>query len=318
MPSEICAPAREAGCAANAVTAPCAPLPCLAGFNFPLALAAGDGRPRIPETLSVSPDPGARFVLQLRDLRLLGVPAWLREVPGDQLHTAIFGGKEPAFSRRLGKLRDAKLFHVDRVLGSGFNRVRLTNRGRDLLVEHGVMAEADVWVPRAFLPLKDMTHGHLVAGTALLLDAKLPFRWDAIFPSWTTQRRVTPTPVVIPDLLAIRATPARPPGRVWAIEIDLGGERLKGTLLPKLALLARDLTSWANGGEARIVVLTRGTKRLQALRTAVAAASLPVPVAADLLPRETGRAGIEALRRLISPPAKPTSQSHGAQHEPSQ
>lgn len=291
--------------------------PALAGFRLPPGLACGDGRPHVPDAFVAPRDPLAEFVLQRRDLALLGSLAWLRELRGDQAHWAHFATKESVFSRRLGKLQEQplKLLKVDRFAQTSFNRLKLTGRGCASLVEHCVMDERDIFVPRAFLPMKDVTHGHLVAALGLVLDRGVPVTWHAIFPSWTIQRRVAPTPAALPDVVAVRASARRPPGRICAFEIDLGTERLRGAdgFVSKLVLLANELTTWVNGGEARIVILTRGPKRLLALRAAVAEARLPVPTVADLLPSETGRPGIEALSRLLSRGEKSTLQADGGQ-----
>lgn len=287
-------------------------LPALPGFRLPAELLVGDGFPVVPPTVLPTADPRAAFVLQPRDLGLLGKVGWSRELPGEVAHRETFRTAASVFSRRLGILQAQHLVHVQRYLGVAHNQLRLSTRGRDVLLDHGVMGERDIFVPRDFLPPKDMTHHYLVAETALLLKAGLPFRWDAVFPSWLLQRRLRPTPAAIPDLLAVRGSPTRPPGRIWAFEIDLGGERLKGTFLPKLGVLAGLLDGWAAGGDTRIVILTRGVRRAEALRMGVEALGLPVTVVVGVLPPETGRAGFEALRRLLSPPAKPTSQASGS------
>ncbi len=281
--------------------------PALLGFRLPDGLLIGDGAPVIPETFHPSADPRAAFVLQPRDLYLLGLLGWCRELPGDIAHPVTFGTSASVFSRRLGILERERLLYARRFMGVAHNQIRLAPRGRDFLVEHGVMDEADIFVPRDYLPPKDMTHHYLVAETALLLKDNLPVRWDAVFPSWLLQRRVRPTLPAIADVLALRASATRPPGRIWAYEIDLGGERMK-TLLTKLTVLAGLLHEWVAGGDARIFILTRGVKRRAALEGAIAAAALPVSVIVAVLPRETGRAGFLALRSLLSPPAKPISQ----------
>ncbi len=295
--------------AVTATTRP--PIPALLGFRLPDGLLVGDGFPVVPPTFFPSADPRATFVLQPRDLGLLGRVGWSRELPGEVAHRETFQTAPSVFSRRLGILEEHRLLHRQRFLGIAHIQLRLSTRGRDVVLDHGVMDAGDIFVPRDFLPPKDMTHHYLVAETALLLKVGLPFQWDAVFPSWLLQRRLHPQPPAIADLVAVRASATRQPGRIWAFEIDLGGERLKGTFLPKLGVLAGLLHEWVAGGDARIVVLTRGVRRAEALRTGVAAIGLPVTVVVGVLPQETGRAGFEALRRLLSPPAKPTSQASG-------
>lgn len=296
--------------------------PLLASFTLPRGLAIGDGRPHIPASFSPIPAPMASFVLQRRDLALLGVGSWVREFRGDDVKELIYHGSRSITSRRCKILEGQGLARFDQVLGNGFIRGMLTAKGRDLLAELGVMAERDIFVPRSFLPLKDMAHGHLVAGLSLLLDANVGMHWDCVWPSWLLQRRLAErrpaqirlesAPESISDVLAARAPTANKPGRLWAFEIDLGGERLKKTLLPKLATLAKQLLSWSGGADCRIAIFTRGPKRLVALKALIGEAKLPVVVRCDRLPSVATGSELGSLRRLLNPPVKPLSQATGA------
>jgi hypothetical protein len=293
--------------------------PLLASFTLPRGLAIGDGRPHIPASFSPAADPTATFVLQPRDLELLGIGGWVREFRGDDVCELLFHGSRSIFSRRLGILDIQGLVRRERLLRNGNTRGLLTAKGRDLLVEHGVMADEDIFQPRSFLPLKDMAHGHLVAGLSLLLDANVGMHWNAVWPSWLVQRRLAqrrpaqirlePAPESIPDVLAARAPTGHRPGRLWAFEVDLGGERLKKTLLPRIAALAKQLISWSGGADCRIAIFTRGPKRLVALKALIGAAKLPVEVRSAVLPSAACGSGLSGLRGLLNPAANSFSQA---------
>lgn len=301
------------GCAADpAVPAASRELDArLAAFSLPPALAIGDRRPRIPDTFKPERDPRASFVLQRRDVALVGNLLRNREQRGDVLRALHVDASLSVFTRRLGTLEEEGLLVRERVLRTAFVRARATTKAATLLAELSVMDEADAFVPRRFTPLKDMAHHHLVGSLTALLDRGVGLRWDGVFPSWLIQRRLSlkPATSTVPDVLAVRASSRRPPGRIWAFEVDLGTERLKGSFVPKLALLANDLRSWANGAELKVIVFTRGVKRLAALETAVREAALPVPVTVDPLPREAGLGALEGLRQLLSPAAESSVQA---------
>lgn len=286
------------------------PDPRLAGFALPPALAIGDGRPRMPDAFRPDRDPRAAFVLQRRDVALVGDVLRTREQRGDILRALHFDASLSVFTRRLGKLAEEGLVVPERVLKTSFVRVRATAKAAALLAELGVLHEADAFVPRGFTPFKDMRHHHLVSALTTLLDRGTGLRYAAVYPSWLQQRRLglKPTTSTVSDVLAVRASVRRPPGRLLGFELCLGTERIKGCLIPRISLLAQDLLSWANGAEVKIVVFTRGTKRLAALEAAVREAKLPVPVTADLLPSVAGVEALAGLRTLLSPSAESSVQ----------
>src|SRR5207244_3859721 len=102
---------------------------------------------------------------------------------------------------------------------------------------------------------------------------------------------------VVPDLLAIRTPRAGDRGYVLAAEIDLGGERLKTVFVPKLTRLCEEIVEWAGGAPAIVLVLTRGPRRREALATAVS--NLSATIMVELLPVESGRAGLRHLRTQL-------------------
>jgi hypothetical protein len=104
-----------------------------------------------------------------------------------------------------------------------------------------------------------------------------------------------PTPAAIPDVLAVRKTGNELPAFVFACEIDLGGERLVRTFLPKLETLHRLVMNWSGGADSVILVLTRGAKRAVAIDAFAEAAGISI-VAAPL-PALSG--GTDGLRPVV-------------------
>lgn len=110
------------------------------------------------------------------------------------------------------------------------------------------------------------------------------------------QRRL-PSSAAIPDVLAIRDESAGRSAFVFACEVDLGGERLAGTFLPKLKTLHSLLLDWRGGADAQILVLTQGIRRAQAINDLAQADELAIVAAC--LPPGTGPGGLASVRDIL-------------------
>ncbi|MEO6326520.1 MAG: hypothetical protein ABIT01_02070 [Thermoanaerobaculia bacterium] len=183
---------------------------------------------------------------------------------------------------------------------TGLNRMHLTAKGRDAVVAAGVATARELFVPRVAVALKDLAHTCWINDVSIVLRSGTPRAFDTVQPAWALQRLLVPAPVAIPDILAIRKPRPGDAGRLLCLEIDLGGERLKATFIPKLGAMAGLLLSWAQGTPVGIVVLTKGTGRAASLKAQLAEVGLPVPIAIEMLPREVARPGLVALRVLLA------------------
>jgi hypothetical protein len=100
-------------------------------------------------------------------------------------------------------------------------------------------------------------------------------------------------------VLAIRVGDDGLPEGVLAVEVDLGGERLKNVLVPKLGVLQDTLVGWCSGQPAAIVVLTVGPRRIAALTAAVQSLPQTIPIVVYSLPPQSGRPGLTELRKTL-------------------
>ena len=233
-----------------------------------------------------------------RDIELLHFIGFHYEVSQGQAHAEIFRGlSEVVVTRRVRSLADAGLLAIDRLNKTGINLLRLTPKGLDLLVEVG-RSEADYFVPRKAVALKDLAHTLWINDISVMLRAKDPAP-VTVLPAWQLQRRWDPSPGAIPDLLAIYEIPDIAKKIVISIEVDLGAERLNATFLPKLEKCAELLVNeWAPNDLAVIVVFTKGRRRALSLLKA-ATASLPVPIIVQLLPSASGRETLRLISRAF-------------------
>lgn len=255
-------------------------------------------------------DPRTHPDLLPRDAAALAFIGRGYEVAQYQLRAAVFPGlSEVVASRRVRRWVRDGLVTVERFQGFGINRIRLTAAGKDAVVGTGVAREEELFVPAKAVALKDMAHTLWINDLRVLATAGVPFPADRIAPAWFLQRSLQPAPPAIPDLLLVQPPRDGRGGRMLALEVDLGGERLKTTFLPKLVLLADTLVGWA--GEfcrPSVIVFTRGPKRLESLNASLDAAALPVPVVAVLLPSATGGEGLAHLRALFTPAVSSSAQ----------
>lgn len=230
--------------------------------------------------------------LSSRDIEALRFIGQAGELAQYQLHEQVFGDvSEVVVSRFVQRATKRDLIATTRWRGIGINRLRLTTRGRAYLVQHGVGAD-ELFVLRSPVAEGHIEHQLWIVDTLVILGraARKP---DLLQPAWALQRRFTPRPVAIPDVLASFVSPPEQPALLLGVEIDRGSENLASIFLPKLEKLCEVLSSWAGGAACAIVVLTNNLRRRDALRTGVETLSLPVIV--EKLPAEPGRQGLAGL-----------------------
>jgi hypothetical protein len=266
----------------------------------PVTTVALESPPTLPRR-----DPRCVVVLPERDyeaLRFIG--AWY-QVAQYQLEDAVFAGRSPTVtSRCVRRLLTAGFIIVERWNRIGLNLIRLTTRGRTALLDRGIEDER-VFVPEKAVAVKDLAHHLWIVDVGLILRG-LPVALD-VGPCWLLRRRLAATrAAAIPDLLALRSDDDGATDAVIAVEIDLGGERLKNVFVPKLGVLRDLLASWAGQQTAAIIVLTVGPRRIAALTAALDAQPHPVPVAVFPLPSQPGRPGLAALRALFAKVVAPS------------
>jgi hypothetical protein len=221
------------------------------------------------------------------------------EVAQYQLREAIFRGRsEVVVSRLVQRWGTRGFLTIDRWNNVGVNRLRLTAFGRDDLVMRGYAKESQLFAPRKSVALKDVAHTFWINDLRVVFRQAIP-QFDLVLPAWALQRRFSPTPRAIPDLLAVRSPHDGDAGLLVAAEIDLGGERLNGVFFPKLVRLRQLVREWAADAPAYIVVFTRGAQRAAHLAQ-FASESDDVPISVELLPEENGRVALNTLRQLVS------------------
>lgn len=248
----------------------------------------GDRRRGVdPRDLAVSP----------RDVDALRFIGRAGELAQYQLHEGVFGAvSEVVVSRFVRRAVKRELVVTSRWRGIGINRLRLTTRGRALLLANGVDAN-EIFLPRAPIADGHIEHQLWIVDTLIVLGrtSRTP---DLLLPAWALQRRFAPRPIAIPDALASFTEPADKPALLLGVEIDRGSERLNAVFLPKLEKLCEVMATWAGPATAVIVLLTNNARRCDALR--MATAGLPVPVIVEMLPAAPGRPGIAALRETFA------------------
>jgi hypothetical protein len=242
------------------------------------------------------PDPrdGALSPRDLAALRFIGQAGELAQY---QLHEQVFRDvSEVVVSRFVRRASTRDLIATTRWRGIGINRLRLTTRGRSQLVQHGVCAD-ELFVLRNPIAEGHIEHQLWIVDTLVVLGraARKP---DLLLPAWALQRRFTPRPVAIPDVLASFVSPTEQPALLLGVEIDRGSENLASIFLPKLEKLCEVLSTWAGGAAGAIVVLTNNMRRRDALRSSVR--TLSVPVIVEILPAAPGRPGLAGLVATFS------------------
>jgi len=241
----------------------------------------------------VDPRDGA---ISPRDLAALSFIGRAGELAQYQLHAAVFGDvSEVVVSRFVRRAASRGLILVSRWRGIGINRLRLTTRGRALLIANGT-DEQEIFTPRNPIAEGHIEHQLWIGDVMIVLAraARLP---DLLQPAWALQRRAPERPAAIPDVLASFTEPASQPALLLGVEVDLGSERLKAVFLPKLEKLCTVMAEWAGDATPAIVLLTNNIRRRDALRAA--AAGLPIAVVAEMLPPMPGRPGLAELQETF-------------------
>ncbi|MGA8806605.1 MAG: replication-relaxation family protein [Thermoanaerobaculia bacterium] len=246
-------------------------------------------------SLEVVPAPRTR--LRDRDIEALAFIGRGYEVAQYQLHEAVFPSRSPnVVSRFVTRASERGFVAAERLGGIGMNRLRLTRRGREFLIDRGI-AEDELFAPGKAVALKDVAHALAINDLRVaLLGLKNPP--TLISPAWFLQRRISSAPA-IPDLLAHWPAGTATRGLLLAWEIDLGCERLATVFLPKLERLRELLNDAAEGDRAGIVVFTRGSRRVELLEGHRGEAS--IPVMPFTMPNASGsREGILEFRSLLA------------------
>jgi hypothetical protein len=238
-----------------------------------------------------------RTRLRDRDIDALAFIGRGFEVAQYQLHEAVFAARSPnVVSRFVVRASERGLIAAERLGGIGMNRLRLTRRGREFLIDRDI-AEDELFAPAKAVALKDIAH------TLAINDLRVAFFGlknppTLISPAWYLQRRLT-SALAIPDLLARWSSGTRARGLLLACEIDLGCERLATVFLPKLERLRELLNDADEGDRVGIVVFTRGGRRVELLEGHVCDAS--IPVMPFTIPNTSGsREGILEFRSLLA------------------
>jgi len=245
----------------------------------------------------ISVDPRGSYWPPARSIAVLLFIAEGGEVMQPQVHERFFAGRsEAVVSRAIRKLADHELLSIDRWNSVGVNRLRLTVRGRDLLLAVGV-PEHVIFTLRK--PVAPAHVGHTTWINDLRVIVARSGRAPAFaLPAWALQRLIRPLPPTIPDLLVYFGGDGKP-SLTLAFEVDLGSERLRHVFVPKLIRLQDVLRSWS-GGAIAIIVLTSGARRAALLCEHLNGTAAVTDVAVDTLPRATGRQAIAELADRLS------------------
>ncbi|MGH7487204.1 MAG: hypothetical protein ACRD3J_07165 [Thermoanaerobaculia bacterium] len=245
-------------------------------------------------------DPRRTKRLSARDIEALTFIGEGFEVAQYQLHAAIFPAVSAVMVSHFVKRGVANgLIAVERWNRVGINRLRLTATGRRTLIAHGA-DPASLFAPRRPVAAKDVAH------TLWINDLRVIFRrsdvpFDRVLPAWQLQRRLSPPPAAIPDVLAIRQNDTHAAGFVCACEVDLGGERLAKIFLPKLIKLNNLVRDWSGDSHSAVIVLTRGPQRAASIRELLASVTgNRLEAVVHELPSVGGVDGLAALTEALA------------------
>jgi len=245
-------------------------------------------------------DPRRTQRLSARDLAALTFVGEGFEVAQYQLHAAIFPAVSAVMVSHFVKRALASgWIAVERWNRVGINRLRLSASGRRMLVDHGA-DPASLFAPRRPVATKDVAHTLWINDLRVVfLKSEVPF--DRVVPAWQLQRRFSPPPAAIPDVLAVRQDDAAHPGLVCACEVDLGGERLARVFLPKLIKLTEVVRDWSGDAASSVLVFTRGAQRAASIREFLASMSRHrLEAMVHELPSGGGIEGLAALREAVT------------------
>ncbi len=236
-------------------------------------------------------DPRFALGLSKRDIEALIFIAAMGKVAQYQLHIRCFHGvSEVVVSRCVKRLRDRGLLDVFRWNRTGVNLLRLTPSGRSFVISDGGLPEKDVFAAKWPTP-SALAHHLWIVDVRLALADIIP-TFD-VLPCWALRRRFASESVPVPDLLAV----SHDGRRLYAVEVDLGGENLRSVLVPKLQALTAATASWAPDARRAISVFTVGTSRAESLRRHAGAAGLDVAI--ELLPNAIGRPAVQELVKVF-------------------
>ncbi|HEY6141235.1 MAG TPA: replication-relaxation family protein [Thermoanaerobaculia bacterium] len=218
------------------------------------------------------------------------------EVAQYQLHAAIFPNVSAvAVSHFVTRAVRNGWIAVERWNGGGINRLRLTAAGRDVVQRAGGDASS-LFVPKRPVATKDVAHTLWINDMRVALQRAVP-PFDAVLPAWQLQRRMIPAPAAVPDTLAVRKARETIPAHVFAGEIDLGGERLVSTFMPKLRVLQKLVREWSGDADFSILVLTSSARRAEAINAF--AVSEEIILAAVPLPSLSGVDGMWRVDTIV-------------------
>lgn len=239
-------------------------------------------------------DPRNGLRISERDIRALTFIGEGYEVAQYQLHAAIFPNVSAVvvshFVRRAVRNGWIAIERWNRV---GINRLRLTARGRQVVVRAGGDPVA-LFVPKKAVASKDVAHTLWINDVRVAL-LSMRTRFDAMLPAWQLQRRFVPPPTAIPDILAIRGGEMP---LIVACEVDLGGERLRTVFLPKLLELQTVLTRWAEGGRTITAVFTTSDARIDTIGQLAKATAADIRAAR--LPSASGPVAVAELANVMN------------------
>ncbi len=238
-----------------------------------------------------------REELSPRDVAALTFIGQCGEVAQYQLHEGVFGSvSEVVVSRFVRRATERGLIATTRWRGIGINRLRLTTRGRTQVTQSGVGEEA------IFVLRNPVVDGHvehqLWIVDLLIVLGRAERKPDLLLPAWALQRRFSPRPLAIPDVLVSFTTTPELPALLLGVEIDRGSENLASVFLPKLQKLSSVLSSWAGESPSAVVVLTNGNRRRDAIQRIGEALRLPLVV--ESLPTVMGRPGLAEMARILN------------------
>lgn len=268
--------------------------------GMPRAIAGEAGTAGRPRPPAARPRRDPRDSVDLNEFDVAGLTfiGQYQTVLQGQLAEACYPGRsEAVVSRRVKRWRKYKLVGVERFMAMGCNMLFLTERGVAALEDGGHASSKVLFGRTKPIAVKDLAHHLTIVDLAILAHRSVPFAASVIRPAWRLQRDIYPPPPAIPDLLLATRHPRGAGQVLLAYEVDTSSEPLK-VFVPKLQILAGLLPDWADGGTARVCILTRGSGRAAALGRAVA--DLGVEMAVVLLPRATGRASLVGLAEVLS------------------
>ena len=178
------------------------------------------------------------------------------------------------------RMQAAGYLGTERSARNGVQYLWCTQKGRDVLVEHGYQA-ADLFPARGPVAAKDLQHTLYTVDAAIALHERSNGA-DALYPAWALQRLYGGSLRAVPDLLALSAGGYGTDAKAVAVEVDLSTESHR-VVVAKFVALEMWLRPYSVRSSAAILVLTNGRRRRGSLAAALARARVEIPFAVDLL-----------------------------------